>query len=72
MSKSGLTTEICGKITIASAAARARSRLPGKSSRAIAYAALVARTTAMNVLMTAIPMELRNADVKMLWSKIWV
>ena len=69
MSKSGLTTEICGKIAIASAAP-SRSRLPGKSSRAIAYAALVASTTAMNVLMSAIPMELRSADVKMSWSKM--
>src|SRR5690606_26379617 len=57
----GVTIEMTGKIATASAVVRI-TRLPGKSSRAIAYAAKVARTTEMNVAISEIPMELRSAD----------
>ena len=53
----GVTREICGNIAI-SRAIPIRRRLPGKSSLAIAYAAMDARMTAMNVAMMPMPIEL--------------
>ena len=57
---SGVTIEITGKIDTASAEVRT-SFLPGKSSRAIAYAQNIASTTAMDVAISEMPMELRRA-----------
>ena len=57
MSKSGPTVEIGGNMAIASAPART-SALPGKSRRAMAYAANAASTIAIVVAISAIPIEL--------------
>ena len=46
--------------------------LPGKSRRAIAYAAIDASTTAISVAISAIPIELRSASVKIDCLKIWL
>ncbi len=59
MSKSGPTVEIGGNMAIASAPART-SALPGKLSRAIAYAANAARTIAIVVAIRAMPIELMS------------
>lgn len=59
MSNSGPTTEIGGNIAIASAPARIMN-LPGKSSRAIAYAVNDASVTAITVAMRAIRIELTS------------
>ena len=61
---SGPTSEICGNITTASATARIAC-LPGKSRRAIAYAAEEPISTASAVAIRPMPIELRNAAVKM-------
>ena len=44
------------------------SVLPGKSSRTIAYAANMARTTASRVAISAMPIELRSAALN--WSSL--
>ncbi len=62
MSNSGLTSEICGNIAISSATPT-RIFLPGKSSRAIAYAAMVPMTTAITVAISPMPIELISALV---------
>ena len=63
MSNSGPTSATTGNIAIASAI-DSTSRLPLKSSRAIAYAASVAKITDRNVAMSAMPNELRSASRK--------
>src|SRR6476661_5990091 len=63
MSNSGPTSDTTGNIAIASAI-ESTSRLPLKSSRAIAYAARVAITTASRVAMIEIANELRSAARK--------
>ena len=60
---SGPTSDICGNIATPSVTAR-MIVFPGKSRRAIAYAAEDASTTARNVEISAIPIELRSAAVK--------
>src|SRR3954468_17533168 len=57
---SGVTIEITGKIATPRAADR-MSRLPGKSNRAIAYAANIDRKQDMNVAIRQMPKELRSA-----------
>src|SRR5690349_9719469 len=59
---SGPTSATTGNIAIASAVDR-MIRLPGKSSRAIAYAANIATTTPMTVDSSEMPIELRSALV---------
>jgi hypothetical protein len=66
---SGPTSEICGNIATPSATSRI-SCLPGKFSRAIAYAADEAMATARTVEISPIPIELRSASVKMPCLKI--
>ena len=63
MLNSGVTREICGNIVI-NRAAPTSSRLPGKSSRAIAYAAIAPSTTAITVVINPIPIELISAELK--------
>src|SRR5690242_19921105 len=63
-SKSPPTTEIAGNIEIASAPARI-APLPGKSRREMAYAAIAARVSAITVAMSAMPIELTSAELKM-------
>ncbi len=58
----GPTSETTGNIAMASANDR-MIFLPGNSSRAIAYATSVAKTTPMNVAMMEMPIELISADV---------
>src|SRR5688572_23086568 len=58
----GPISDTAGKIAIASAVER-MIFLNGKSSRAIAYAARVAMITDSVVAISAIPIELRNAEV---------
>src|SRR4051812_17446633 len=60
---SGVTIEITGKMATPRAAERI-SRLPGKSSRAIAYAANIDRMHEMNVAIRQMPKELRSAGRK--------
>ena len=60
---SGVTSAICGNIEISSDIATI-AVLPGKSSRAIAYAAIVPRTRAMNVEIRQMPIELISARRK--------
>ena len=62
-SKSPPTIEIAGNIEIASAPARIAA-LPGKSSRVMAYAAIDAKASAISVVISAMPIELRSAAVK--------
>jgi hypothetical protein len=69
MSNSGPTIEIAGNMAIASAAVRI-ARLPGNSSRAMAYAAIVPSSTAMTVEISAMPAEFTSARVKMSCWKI--
>ncbi len=57
---SGVTIEMTGKIATASAVDR-MSFLPGKSSRAMAYAANIARKQAIAVAMRTMPNEFRSA-----------
>ena len=54
------TIEIAGNIEIASAPARI-SVLPGNSSRVMAYAAIDAKTSAISVVIIAMPIELNRA-----------
>ena len=67
MSNSGETSETCGNIAISSETPTSRP-LPGKSSRLIAYAAIVPSTTAISVAMSAMPIELTRARTN--WS-VW-
>ena len=60
---SGVTSAICGNIEISSDIPTI-AVLPGKSSRAIAYAAIVPSTSAMNVAIRQMPIELRSAGRK--------
>jgi hypothetical protein len=62
MLNSGVTSEIAGNIAISNAIPM-RMLLPGKASRATAYAAIEANTTAMIVEITEIPIELISARV---------
>ena len=62
MLNSGPTSAACGNIAIARAI-DSRSLLPGKSRRAIAYAANIAMTTDRRVAISEMPMELRSALV---------
>src|SRR2546430_13166796 len=62
MLNSGVTSEIAGNMAMSSDMPISRP-LPGKLSRATAYAAMDANTTAMNVEMRAMPMELTRARV---------
>ena len=62
MLNSGPTRAACGNMAMASAI-DSRSFLPGKSSRAMAYAANIATTTESAVAMSAMPNELRSAEV---------
>src|SRR5688572_23973358 len=62
MLNSGPTRAAWGNIAMARAI-DSSSRLPGKSSRAMAYAANIAMTTDSRVAMKAMPMELRSALV---------
>src|SRR2546430_3478670 len=61
-SNSGPTSDTTGNMAIASAKFRI-SFLPGKSSRAIAYATKVAKTTPTAVAMSEMPIELISAEV---------
>lgn len=69
MSNSGDTSEIGGNIAISSDSPIS-SRLPGKRSRATAYAAIVPSTTAITVAISAMPIELTSARVNSDVSKI--
>ena len=62
MLNNGVTSEIAGNIAMSSDMPMS-ALLPGKSSRATAYAAIEANTTAMNVEMSAMPIELTSARV---------
>ena len=62
-SNSGPTSETTGNIAIASAS-ESTSRLPLNSSRAMAYAASVAKITDSNVAISAMPNELRSASTE--------
>ena len=55
----GVTSEIAGNMAMSSAIP-IRTCLPGKSSLATAYAAMDARSTAMTVAITPIPIELSS------------
>ncbi len=66
---SGVTSAICGNIETSSDIAT-MVRLPGKSSRAIAYAAIVPSTSAMNVEIRQMPIELISARTKSSFLKI--
>ena len=46
------------------------ARLPGNSSRAIAYAAMVPKIRAITVAITQMPIELTSARMKSLFLKI--
>ena len=70
MSKSGPTSATIGNMAIASAR-DSTSFLPLNSSRAIAYAANVAKMTARIVAMMAIPNEFRSESRKSLWVFSW-
>ena len=63
MLNNGVTSEIAGNIAISSAMPIS-SLLPGKSSRAMAYAAIAPITTAITVVITPIPIELISAELK--------
>jgi hypothetical protein len=63
----GVTMEITGKIDTPSAVVR-MTRFPGKSRRAMAYAARVASTTATAVAMSEMPIEFRRAERKRSWA----
>ena len=60
---SGVTSAICGNIEISSDIADDR-RLPGKSRRAMAYAAMVPSTSATKVAIRQMPIELISARMK--------
>ena len=60
---SGVTRAICGNIEMSSARAT-MIFLPGNSSRAIAYAAIVPKMMAMNVAMMQMPIEFSRARRK--------
>ena len=62
MLNSGVTSDTTGKAAIASEIPR-MNFLPGKSSRAIAYAASVANTMLISVAIVTIPIEFRSAEV---------
>jgi len=62
MLNSGVTSEMSGNIAISSDIPMS-ARLPGKLSRATAYAAIEASTTEMKVAIRPIPMELSNGRV---------
>ena len=59
MLNSGVTSEIGGNMAISSAMPMS-TLLPGNRSRAIAYAAMDASTTAMTVAMMPMPIELSS------------
>ncbi len=63
MSNSGPTSETTGNIAIASAS-ESTTRLPLNSSRAMAYAASVAKMTDRTVAIIAMPNELISASRK--------
>ena len=67
MLNSGVTSDTCGNIAISSESPTS-SCLPGNSSRAIAYAAIVPSTTAISVEMIAMPIELTSARRN---SEVW-
>src|SRR3954451_2106977 len=66
---SGVTSAICGNIETSSDIAT-MVRLPGKSSRAMAYAAMVPSTRAMNVEIRQMPIELISERTKSSFWKI--
>ena len=59
MLNSGVASAMAGNIAISSDTP-IRTCLPGKFSRATAYAAIEASTTAMNVAISPMPIELRS------------
>ena len=68
---SGVTSAICGNIEISSDIATI-AFLPGKSSRAMAYAAMVPSTSATKVEIRQMPIELISARMKSSFLKIVV
>jgi hypothetical protein len=69
--KSGVTSAICGNIEISNDMPT-MAFLPGKSRRAMAYAAMVPRTSATKVEIRQMPIELINDLMKSSFLKMVV